>query len=81
MQTMNTDQQTYYANPAGPYQAPNGYYQSNGIEQRKFLFINNLLNIFHLDFYRLLIKKCICATYTSKNEINIFFLLYTIYGI
>jgi hypothetical protein len=42
MQTMNTDQQTYYTNPTGPHQAPNGFYQSNGIEQREFLFINNL---------------------------------------
>jgi len=45
MQTMNTDQQTYFPNPTGPHPATAGYYIPNGIEPRKFYSKINLLNI------------------------------------
>ncbi|CAF3707843.1 unnamed protein product [Adineta steineri] len=32
MQAMNTDQPPYYPAPSGPHPAPNGYYQTNGID-------------------------------------------------
>jgi len=40
MQTMNTDQQTFYPNSTGPY------YLSNGIDQRKFFYIKKFILIF-----------------------------------
>lgn len=35
MQSMNTDQQTYYPNSTGSHQVATGFYIPNGMEPRK----------------------------------------------